>query len=131
MRILKFASIATVGLLVALGLTAYLFLPDEVPIEKINSSVVRAPNAIERAWHLPVAATFGHHVVGQSNLSRCGPSSLANVFISLAERPATEDAVLGGTGMCLSGYCIAGLTLDELAGVPPHTQVVKSQYCAT
>jgi hypothetical protein len=29
----------------------------------------------------------------------------------------TEDAVLAGTGMCWSGYCIPGLTLDELAGV--------------
>ena len=117
MRILKFAGTATVGILIALGLTAYLLLPGEVPIEKINSSVVRTPNLIERAWHLPVAATFGQHVAGQSNLSRCGPSSLANVFRSLAERPATEDAVLAGTGMCWSGYCIPGLTLDELSGV--------------
>ena len=103
MRILKFAGIATVGFLIALGLTAYLLLPGEVPIEKINSSVVRTPDLIERAWQLPVAATFGQYVAGQSNLSRCGPSSLANVFRSLAERPATEDAVLAGTGEVLVG----------------------------
>ena len=49
MRILRFAGVATVGILVALGLTAYLLLPGEVPIEKINASVVRTPNLIERA----------------------------------------------------------------------------------
>jgi hypothetical protein len=117
MRILKFAGIFTVGILLALGLTAYVLLPGAVPIEKINSSVVNTPNLIERAWRLPVAATFGQHVAGQSNLSKCGPSSLANVFRSLGERPATEDAVLAGTGMCWSGYCIPGLTLDELSSV--------------
>ena len=46
MRILKSAGIATVGILIALGLTAYLLLPADVPIEKINSSVVRTPNLI-------------------------------------------------------------------------------------
>jgi hypothetical protein len=124
MRILKFAGIATVGILIALGLTAYLLLPGEVPIEKINSSVVRTPNLIERAWHLPVAATFGQHVAAQPNLSRCGPSSLANVFRSLAERPATEDAVLAGTGMCWSGYCIPGLSwlTDACEGRPRSEQ---------
>jgi hypothetical protein len=49
MRILKFAGIASVGILIALGLTAYLLLPGEVPIEKIDSSVVRTPNLIEHA----------------------------------------------------------------------------------
>jgi len=52
-RILKFASIATVGILIALGLTAYLLLPGEVPIEKINSSVVRAPNLFNVAGIFP------------------------------------------------------------------------------
>jgi Phytochelatin synthase len=35
----------------------------------------------------------------------------------LSEAATTESAVLAGTGRCWTGYCIVGLTLDELAGV--------------
>ena len=53
----------------------------------------------------------------QSNASLCGPASLANVFRSLGEVAATEQAVLAGTGYCRSGFCILGLDLDQLAEV--------------
>jgi hypothetical protein len=85
--------------------------------EAIQSSVVRVPELIDRAWHLPVAATFKSELSWQSNGSRCGPASLANAFRSIGEEETTEAAVLDGTGKCWSGFCIIGLTLDELAEV--------------
>ncbi len=66
---------------------------------------------------MPAAATYQSHISWQSNGSRCGPASLANVFRSLGEEEITEAAVLDGTGKCWTGYCIMGLTLDELAEV--------------
>jgi hypothetical protein len=79
--------------------------------------VTRTPEVLERAWRLPVAATFSRQVLWQSNISRCGPASVANVYRSLGEMENTEDRVLKGTGRCWSGFCIFGLTLDELADV--------------
>ena len=64
-----------------------------------------------------MAATFAAAVTGQSNGSLCGPASLANTFRSLGEEETTEAEVLDGTGMCWTGFCVIGLTLDELAGV--------------
>jgi hypothetical protein len=85
--------------------------------EAIQSSVIHADNAVERAWKLPVAASFRHQVSWQSNVSLCGPSSLANVFRSLGEDATSEKSVLAGTGLCWTGFCMMGLTLDELAGL--------------
>ncbi|CAN7426032.1 phytochelatin synthase family protein [Neorhizobium sp. LjRoot104] len=89
----------------------------KVPPEAIQSSVIRSPQLMERAWTLPVAATFGRKVTWQSNGSRCGPASIANTFRSVGEEETTEAEVLDGTGMCWTGFCIIGLTLDELAGL--------------
>lgn len=88
-----------------------------IPPEIIAASVTQAPEAIERAWQLPAAKAFHHHVSAQSNLSACGPASLANVFRSLSEAAKTESEVLAGTGRCWTGFCPFGLTLDELADV--------------
>ncbi|MEY9361173.1 hypothetical protein ABH994_003894 [Bradyrhizobium yuanmingense] len=88
-----------------------------VPSEAIASSVTRTPELIERAWHLPVAATFEGHVDWQSNGSRCGPAAVANAYRSLGEAARTEGKVLAGTWSCWTGVCIMGLTLDELANV--------------
>ena len=87
----------------------------KVPPEAIQSSVIRSPELLDRAWTLPVAATFGRDVTWQSNGSRCGPASIANAFRSVGEEETTEAEVLEGTGMCWTGLCIIGLTLDELA----------------
>src|SRR5262245_36994728 len=89
----------------------------KVSPEAIASSVIHADDAVERAWKLPAAASFRHEVSWQSNASLCGPSSLANVFRSLDEDAANERSVLAGTGLCWTGFCIMGLTLDELAGL--------------
>jgi hypothetical protein len=91
--------------------------PSRVSQEAIQSSVIRSPELLDKAWKLPVAATFAAAVTGQSNGSLCGPASLANTFRSLGEEETTEAEVLDGTGMCWTGFCIIGLTLDELAGV--------------
>jgi Phytochelatin synthase len=85
--------------------------------EAIKLSVIRADDAVERAWKLPTAAAFRHEVSWQSNASLCGPSSLANVFRSFGENATSEKSVLAGTGLCWTGFCIMGLTLDELAGL--------------
>jgi hypothetical protein len=85
--------------------------------DAIRNSVIRTEAAIERAWQLPAAATFRREVTWQSNVSRCGPASVANVLRSLGEPAASEGQVLAGTWRCWTGVCIMGLTLDELAEV--------------
>jgi hypothetical protein len=85
--------------------------------QAIASSVTRTPELVERAWRLPVAATFNRQLTSQSNGSRCGPAAVANAYRSLGEAASTEGKVLAGTGRCWTGVCIIGLTLDELADV--------------
>jgi hypothetical protein len=89
----------------------------EVSPQAIASSVTRTPELVERAWLLPVAATFNRHLTWQSNASRCGPAAVANAYRSLGDAATTESKVLAGTGRCWTGVCILGLTLDELADV--------------
>jgi len=71
---------------------------------------------LERAWALPAAAAYGERVDFQENGSVCGPTSVVNILRSLGQ-PTTIDAVLEDTGYCWTGYCIPGLTLDELAEI--------------
>ena len=109
-----------IGILVAAGLLAAGALvvgQSKVPPHAIASSVTRTSELVERAWRLPVAATFNRHLTWQSNGSRCGPAALANAYRSLGEAATTERKVLAGTGRCWTGVCILGLTLDELADV--------------
>jgi hypothetical protein len=113
------ASVAVVllGATALLGAGALVVNQSRVSPQAIASSVTRTPALIERAWRLPVAATFGHQLIWQSNASRCGPAAVANAYRSLEEPANTEDKVLAGTGQCWTGACILGLTLDELAEV--------------
>ena len=114
-RRLVFSVIAGIGLLA--GAAFLIVAPTRVSQDAIQSSVIRTPELIDRAWKLPVAATFNMDVTWQSNGSRCGPASVANALRSLGEEETTEAEVLDGTGMCWTGLCIIGLTLDELANV--------------
>lgn len=107
--------IGGVGLFVAAALFAGGL--SKVSEEAIRSSVTQTPERIDRAWQLPVAATFKPNLSWQSNGSRCGPASVANAFRSIGEEETTEAEVLEGTGMCWTGFCIMGLTLDQLAEV--------------
>jgi Phytochelatin synthase len=109
-----------IGILVAAGLLgagALVVRQTEVSPQAIASSVTRTPELMERAWRLPVAATFNRQLVWQSNGSRCGPAAVANAYRSLGEPAITEGKVLAGTGRCWTGACILGLTLTELAVV--------------
>ncbi len=72
------------------------------------------PALLERAWALPVAASFEHRVVSQTNGSMCGPASVANVLRSLGMAEASQAKVVDGSGYCWTGMCIPGMTLDEL-----------------
>src|SRR5205814_8817716 len=67
------------------------------------------PALLERAWHLPVAATYQRRLFFQPNGSVCGPTSVANVQRSLGQESATVDSVLKGTGECWTGICLTGL----------------------
>src|SRR5215470_11393490 len=100
-----------------LGAGALVVGQSHVSPQAIASSVTRTPELIERAWRLPVAATFHRDVSWQSNGSRCGPAAVANAYRSLGEAASTEGKVLAGTGRCWTGVCVVGLTLDELAEV--------------
>jgi hypothetical protein len=55
-----------------LGAGALVVGQSHVPAQIIASSVTRTPELLERAWRLPVAATFQRKVSWQSNGSRCG-----------------------------------------------------------
>ena len=91
--------------------------PPKVSPQAIQASVVRSEPKIDAAWQLPVAAAFRPDFTWQSNPSLCGPASVANALRSLGEPARTEADVLAGTGRCWSGFCILGLTLDQLAEV--------------
>ncbi len=101
----------------AIGIVGYFIHETKVPLAAIQSSVIRAEDTIERAWKLPAAASYKRELSWQSNASLCGPASLANLFRSLGEPANTESAVLAETRLCWTGFCIVGLTLDELAGL--------------
>lgn len=100
-----------------LGAGALVVGQSKVSPQAIASSVTRTPELVERAWGLPVAATFNRQLTWQSNGSRCGPAAVANAYRSLGEAATTEGEVLVGTRWCWTGMCILGLTLDELADV--------------
>jgi hypothetical protein len=109
-----------IGILAAAGLLGIGVLvvgQSKVSPQAIASSVTRTPEIVERAWRLPVAATYKPQIAWQSNGSRCGPAAVANAYRSLGDGLTTEDKVLAGTGRCWTGMCILGLTLDELADV--------------
>ncbi len=113
-----YISVISVGVAAGLlGAALVVVGHSKVPLQAITSSVTRTPPIMERAWRLPVAATFNRQLTWQSNGSRCGPAAVANAYRSLGESANTEGKVLAGTGWCWTGVCILGLTLDELADV--------------
>jgi hypothetical protein len=109
--------IAFAAVLLVLAGSVFALKPATVPPEIIQASVTQQPERLERAWSLPVAATYREGFAYQSNGSLCGPASLGNVFQSMRRGPVSEKDVLAGSGLCWTGFCILGLSLDELAGV--------------
>jgi len=113
----KLVLIGGAAVLGIIGTLVAVLSPSQVSSEAIERSVDRSAASLELAWSQPVASTYKNNVVWQSNASRCGPASIANAFRSVGEAAATEAEVLAGTGRCWTGFCILGLTLDELAEV--------------
>jgi hypothetical protein len=70
------------------------------------------PALLSRAW---AAAAFPNPIVSQSNPSACGPTSVANVLRSTGSAQATSDEVAQKGAGCVFGFCLGGLTLDQLA----------------
>jgi hypothetical protein len=98
-----------------------LFFPPRLDVPSIKAEpTYQDPALLERAWALPVAATYRERLFFQPNGSACGPTSVANVQRSLGNSQASVDSVLDGTGKCWGGICFMGLSLDELAEVARH-----------
>ena len=98
-----------------------IFFPPKLDVPSIKLDATYQDAALlERAWHLPVAATYQRRLFFQPNGSVCGPTSVANVERSLGHEGSSVDVVLAGTGKCWSGMCLGGLSLDELAEVARH-----------
>jgi hypothetical protein len=99
-----------------------LFFPPKLNVPSIkNESTYQNAALLERAWHLPVAATYQRRLFFQPNGSVCGPTSVANVERSLGSEAASVGSVLKDTGQCWTGICWMGLSLDELAEVARHS----------
>lgn len=79
----------------------------------------QSPALLEKAWALPVAATYRAGYDVQRNASFCGPASVVNVQRSLGAR-SDQSVVLEGTGVSTVFGFVPGLTLDELASVTRH-----------
>ena len=82
--------VSIIGIVIAAGLLGAGVLvvgQSHVPAQTIASSVTRTPELLERAWRLPVAATFQRKVSWQSNGSRCGPAAVANAYSRLGTQP--------------------------------------------
>ena len=102
--------------LVLVGAGYFVLLPSRFDVPSIAATPqYQEPVLLERAWELPVARTFGRRVASQSNGSVCGPTSVANVLRSLGVVDASSAKTIEGSGLCRTGYCIPGVTLDELA----------------
>jgi hypothetical protein len=115
-KILRRLSIA-LAVLFVLGGVLVLVGPPKVPADAIAHAVRREPALLERAWALPVARTYKRELYFQHNGSLCGPASLLNLFASQGKTFADESAIVAGSGKCWTGFCLPGLTLDELAGI--------------
>jgi hypothetical protein len=98
-----------------------IFFPPKLDVASIKQHAAYQDAALlERAWQLPVAATYRRSLFFQPNGSVCGPTSVANVERSLGKPASSVDSVLEGTGKCWTGMCFMGLTLDELGEITRH-----------
>jgi hypothetical protein len=66
-----FVSLLVVGILAGLFSALVLVVcQSKVSPQAIASSVIRTPELVERAWRLPVTATFNRQITWQSNIDR-------------------------------------------------------------
>ncbi|WP_437757810.1 phytochelatin synthase family protein [Sorangium sp. So ce1389] len=118
-RALRIAAVAVVLLAVLFVARLYLSIrfgrQPTVDPTLVARSVHQEPALLAEAKALPVARTFPQSLHFQQNGTFCGPASLVNVLASLGSPVADESAALEGSGLCLTGICIGGLTLDDVA----------------
>jgi hypothetical protein len=110
--------VSIISMLVTAGLAgagALVVGQSRVPSEAIASSVTRTPELLERAWHLPVAATFHRHISWQSNSSLCGPAAVANAYRSLGEAASTEHLLYVREPQLLLARALKGPKRVQLA----------------
>lgn len=122
-RVLKWLGALLFAAVVFVAVTFTLFVhgvigPSGPSAEVIARSVDQRPDMLDRAYALPVARLYGRELAWQSNGSLCGPASVLNVLRSMGRMAEGDEGdVLEGTGLCASGMCFAGLSLDEVASV--------------
>jgi hypothetical protein len=98
-----------------------IFFPPKLDVPSIKGQATyQDPALLERAWQMPVAATYRKGLLFQSNGSLCGPTSVANVQRSLGIASASAATALSGTGECWTGICWGGFSLDALGDVARH-----------
>ncbi len=117
--LLRRTLLVVLALLLALVAAAWLAMPTpkEYDVVSIKEDArYQGDEALTRAWSLEVARAYKPAVQYQHNPSVCGPTSLANVITSLGGE-ATPRSVIEGSGYCWTGYCIPGVTLEELAEI--------------
>lgn len=106
-----------VALFLTAGAAAFALRPSRQPPPGFHSireaPAFQSAELLERAWALPVAATFSP-LVSQTNPSACGPASVANLSRSWGTPRVSADVAAHGKG-CVSGFCFGGLTLEQLA----------------
>jgi hypothetical protein len=115
-------ALAAAGVVVAaaaLGLFASWRDPPSSVISIERAPTYQDPGLLEKAWALPVAATYRAGYDVQRNASFCGPASVVNVMRSLGAKGDQAD-VLAGTGISTVFGFVPGLSLDELATVTRH-----------
>lgn len=114
-------ALATVIAIPASFVLRGLFFPPRLDVPSIaRTTSYQDAVLLERAWQLPVAATYRSGLLYQPNGSLCGPTSIANVQRSFGKSAASIAGVLDGTGKCWTGVCWMGLSLDELAELARH-----------
>lgn len=115
-------AVASAGVVLAIAVLAFVVARRE-PSSTVTSieraAWYQSPALLEKAWALPVAATYRAGYDTQRNASFCGPASVVNVQRSLGAR-SDQSVVLEGTGISTVFGFVPGLTLDELATVTRH-----------
>lgn len=115
------------GVVVATALVAMvsfaLRTPDLPPgfVSVREQATFQAPALLERAWALPVAATYPRPLLWQANPTACGPTSVANLLRSGGEATSEPAQVAAHGSGCVRGFCFGGLTLDGLAEAARQT----------
>ncbi len=118
-RLLRRVLLAVLALLALLVAVAWFSIPTPREYDVISikqDARYQGADALARAWSLEAASAYHGRVQYQHNPSVCGPTTLANVITSLGGE-ATPRSVIEGSGYCWTGYCIPGVSLDELAQI--------------